>query len=207
MGFNMQKYIAVADYGAGNLFSVKGALDSLNIKYVFSSNPDDINNADGVILPGVGAFIENKRRLDECGLSSAIKNAAKEKPLLGICLGMQFLFDKSYEFGECDGLSLIKGEVVKINSNGFKIPHMGWNILIKQQENPLLYNIQDSEYVYFVHSYRANTDEKYIAAYTEYSEKIPALVCNNNVYGAQFHPEKSGKVGIKILQNFYRLLK
>ncbi|MBE6852901.1 MAG: imidazole glycerol phosphate synthase subunit HisH [Ruminococcus sp.] len=200
--------IAVVDYGAGNLFSVKNALDFLSLENKLTSDKKEIENADAVILPGVGAFPNAMKMLDASGLIDVIKTQAKEKPLLGICLGMQMLFEKSYEFEECDGLGLIKGKVDKIIAPGYIIPHMGWNKLEKLNDSPLMTGLGDNEYVYFVHSYQAYCDDCNISAYSEYPDKVPALVYDGGfVYGAQFHPEKSGKTGLAILKNFGGLIK
>lgn len=197
--------IAVIDYGAGNLFSVKNALNYLNIENTVTKSPDDIIKADAMILPGVGAFPAAMKMLSDCGLTDIIKEQSQKKPLLGICLGMQMLFDKSYEFSECEGLGLIKGKVDIIKDTGLSIPHMGWNKLEKLNSCPLLDSICNDEYVYFVHSYQAYCDDNNISAYCEYGQKVPALVFSGNVYGAQFHPEKSGETGLKILSNFASL--
>jgi glutamine amidotransferase len=198
--------ISVIDYGAGNLLSVKKALDFLNIASVVSSKKEDIEKSDAIILPGVGAFPDAMESLNKSGLVDTIKEQAKLKPFLGICLGMQLLFQKSFEFKECEGLGLINGEVKKIGAEGLKIPHMGWNDLKIQNNCPLLDGINEGDYVYFVHSFKAVTDDKNINAFTIYGEKIPALVSNGNIYGAQFHPEKSSEVGLKILKNFGELI-
>ncbi len=199
--------IAIIDYGAGNLFSVKNALDYLHIETMITANPADLNAADGLILPGVGAFRDAMTMLNNSGFTEAIKQQATAgKPLLGICLGMQMLFEKGYEFGETDGLGLIPGCVQLIDGGGLKIPHMGWNDLTVLHDCALSEGVQDGDYVYFVHSYRAETSDDYISCYTTYNEKIPGLVFHNNIYGAQFHPEKSGQVGMTILKNFAKLV-
>lgn len=199
--------IAIVDYGAGNIFSVKNALDFLGVESVLTSDRNEIENADAVILPGVGAFPWAMGELNKSGLVETIKNEAQKKPFLGICLGMQLIFEKSYEFEECDGLGLIAGKVDKIEEPGLIVPHMGWNKLeVLRKDCPLLEGLPGNDYVYFVHSYKAFTEEKYLAAYSEYGGKVPALVWDGGfVYGAQFHPEKSGKIGLKILQNFANL--
>lgn len=199
--------IYIVDYGAGNLFSVKNALDYLQIDNKIIADPKELQYADGIILPGVGAFRDAMTMLNESGFTTAIQaEAALGKPILGICLGMQMLFEKGYEFGETDGLGLIPGNVVLIDGNGLKIPHMGWNDLTVLHDCALSRDITDGDYVYFVHSYRADTLDEYISCYTMYNEKIPGLVFHNNVYGAQFHPEKSGQVGMNILKNFAKLV-
>ncbi len=200
--------IAIVDYGAGNIFSVKNALDYLNIDSVLTANEKEIENADAIILPGVGAFPAAINKLHESGLTDVIRKEAKRKPFLGICLGMQMLFEKSYEFCESDGLGLISGSIEKMEKPGFIIPHMGWNKLEYGTDCPILHGIGDDAYVYFVHSYEAVTDEKYIAAWVEYSGHVPAMVYDGGtVYGAQFHPEKSGDTGLAILRNFGGLIK
>lgn len=199
--------IAIIDYGAGNIFSVKNALDYLGLESALVSDKEAVQNADAVILPGVGAFPAAMEKLAATGLINTIKEEAAKKPFLGICLGMQLIFEKGYEFGECDGLGLISGNVRKMEAPDLIIPHMGWNKLEKLNDCPLLEGIGDDEYVYFVHSYKAHCDDKDIAAFSEYGGKVPALVYNGKfVYGAQFHPEKSGDTGLKILKNFGKLI-
>ncbi len=195
--------IAIIDYGAGNIFSVKNALEHLGIAAKLTSDKSEIANADGMILPGVGAFGFAMEKLQESGLADIIKEQSAKKPLLGICLGMQLLFDKSYEFGEHEGLGLIHGYVDKIVAPDLVVPHMGWNKLEKLNKCPMLENIGDDSYVYFVHSYKAFCDDNSIAAYCEYGGKVPALVYDGKyVYGAQFHPEKSGDTGLSMLKSF-----
>ncbi len=198
--------IAIIDYGAGNLFSVANALEFLEIDYKITSNKEEIKSADGYILPGVGAFGYAMQRLSQTGLIETIKEQVKNKPLLGICLGMQMLFDSSNEFGESKGLSLISGEIKQIKDTGLIIPHMGWNeLVINDENNPMLKGVKTGDCVYFVHSYMAYTDEKNITAHCEYGVKVPAIVHKGNVYGAQFHPEKSGEIGLIMLKNFCEL--
>lgn len=199
--------IAVIDYGAGNLFSVKNALDYLDIKSCFTRKKEDIEKADAIILPGVGAFPSAMKMLNETWLVETIKSQAKIKPFLGICLGMQMLFEKGYEFEEAEGLGLISGCVDKIKDTGLNIPHMGWNKLERLNDCPLIHGLPEDSYVYFVHSYQAYCNDENISAYCDYGVKIPSLVFNKNIYGAQFHPEKSGEVGLKILKNFSELIK
>ncbi|MCR5541613.1 MAG: imidazole glycerol phosphate synthase subunit HisH [Ruminococcus sp.] len=200
--------IAIIDYGAGNIFSVKNALDHLGVESKLTDKKEDLIAADEIILPGVGAFPWAMNMLKNSGLVDTIKEQAKVKPFLGICLGMQLLFEKSYEFEECDGLGLIKGRVDKITDPGLVIPHMGWNKLEYNKQTPIFKGLGDDEYVYFVHSYKAlceNEDNLY--AYSEYGSKVPAVVGDNGfVYGCQFHPEKSGETGLKILKNFAELV-
>ena len=200
--------IAIIDYGAGNIFSVKNALDYLGLESRLVSDIDSVKSADAVILPGVGAFPAAMKKLEATGLVDTIKAESEKKPFLGICLGMQLIFEKGYEFEETDGLGLIGGSVIKMEEPDLIIPHMGWNKLEKLNDCPLLENVGDNEYVYFVHSYKAQCDDKNIAAYSEYGGRVPALVYNGKyVYGAQFHPEKSGETGLKILKSFGNLIK
>ena len=195
--------IAVIDYGAGNLFSVCNALKYLQIEHEVTKDADAINRADAVILPGVGAFPAAMESLRATGLVDMIRENAQKKPLLGICLGMQMLFDKSDENGECSGLGLIPGEVHRIPSKKVIIPHMGWNELVITQECALLKAIETPVYTYFVHSYQAFCDDRNIVAYCDYDGKVPALVTDGKyVFGAQFHPEKSGEKGLQMLRNF-----
>ncbi|MDE5862602.1 MAG: imidazole glycerol phosphate synthase subunit HisH [Ruminococcus sp.] len=199
--------IAIIDYGAGNIFSVKNALDYLGLESILTSDKNSIENADAVILPGVGAFPSAMKMLENSGLINTIKEQAKIKPFLGICLGMQLIFEKGYEFEECDGLGLIKGSVRKMESKDLIIPHMGWYKLEVLNNCRLLDGLGDNEYVYFVHSYKAECADKDISAYCEYGGRVPALVHDGKyVYGAQFHPEKSGETGLKILKNFGGLI-
>lgn len=198
--------IAIIDYGAGNIFSVKNALDYLGYENKLTDKKEDLENADAIILPGVGAFPAAMNMLKASGLVDAIKAQAMKKPLLGICLGMQMLFEKSYEFEECDGLGLIAGYVDKIDEPELVIPHMGWNKLVYNHDCPLFDGLTDDEYVYFVHSYKAFCEDKNLYAYCEYGNRVPALVSDGKyIFGAQFHPEKSGKTGLKIIENFAKL--
>lgn len=199
--------IAIVDYGAGNIFSVKNAMDYLGLPAELTSKADDIRNADGIILPGVGAFPWAMSMLTKSGLVEVIKEEAVKKPFLGICLGMQLIFSKGYEFEKTDGLGLIDGQVRLMTPEGLSIPHIGWNRLEKNRECALLNGLGDDEYVYFVHSYAAECADEDVAAYCEYGNRVTALVNRGTVYGAQFHPEKSGKTGLKILSNFAELIK
>lgn len=200
--------IAVIDYGAGNLFSVCNALKYLNIAHEVTKDSKVIDRADAVILPGVGAFPAAMESLRQTGLIDTIKQNAAKKPLLGICLGMQMLFERSDENGDCDGLGLIPGEVHRIPSKRVIIPHMGWNELVVTQESPLLKNIEMPVFTYFVHSYQAFCEDRNIIAYCDYDGKIPALVTDGKfVFGAQYHPEKSGEKGLQMLRNFEELAK
>jgi glutamine amidotransferase len=195
--------IAIVDYGAGNIFSVKNALDYLGLANTLTDSVQELEAADEIILPGVGAFPSAMRMLHQKGLTGVLKEQSARKPLLGICLGMQMLLGKGYEFEECEGLNLIPGTVEKLDVPGLIIPHMGWNKLEIQNPCPLLQDIGEEPYVYFVHSYAARCGEQHLAAYCEYGGKVPAMVYDGgNVFGAQFHPEKSGDVGLQILRNF-----
>jgi glutamine amidotransferase len=197
--------ITIIDYGAGNLFSVKNALDFLGMESKISSDPSDLEAADKLILPGVGAFPDAMHKLDEAGLTEVIRREAARKPLLGICLGMQILFEKGYEFEETEGLGLIEGYVDKLIAPGKKIPHMGWDDVGIVNPTPLTARVKEGDNVYFVHSYKAVTDEKNISLAAEYGQLVPALVFSGDVYGAQFHPEKSGSIGLGILKEFCEL--
>ncbi len=199
--------IAIVDYGVGNLFSLKSSLAYIGADTVVTSDPGVIQTADRIILPGVGAFGDAVNKLCESGLDRVIVEQAKNgKPLLGICLGMQLLLEKSFEYGEHKGLGLIKGEIRPISDvvpNDFKIPHMGWNALkLTSPKSALFRYIQDGEQVYFVHSfYGTNCDDAVIAT-AEYGASLTAALANKNVFGCQFHPEKSGRVGLNILRAF-----
>lgn len=200
--------IAVIDCNVGNLFSVKNALDYIGEESVVTNDVGEIKKADGLILPGVGAFPNAMREVQKLNLQEVIKEEAKHKPLLGICLGMQMLFEKGFEFEECNGLGLIPGEIRMLPDKGLKIPHMGWNALQYKNPSPLLDGIPEGSYFYFVHSYMAYTDDKYISAYAEYGDEITAIVWDGEyVFGSQCHPEKSGETGLMLLKNFGRLLK
>ena len=202
--------IAIVDYGVGNLFSLKSSFAAIGEDVTVTSDPEVISAADRVVLPGVGAFEDAIAKLRESGLDKVIlSEAEKGKPLLGICLGMQMLFDKSYEYGEHMGLGLINGAVKPIKgevSEDLKIPHIGWNPLkMSTPKDPLFKYINEGDCVYFVHSYYATECDGYVIATAEYGKDLTAAVRNGNVYGAQFHPEKSGKVGLNILKAFCEL--
>lgn len=198
--------ITIIDYGAGNLFSVQNALNYLGLENQISQDPADIRSAEGLILPGVGAFPDAMRMLNASGLTDIIREEARKKPFLGICLGMQLLFETGYEFEETAGLGLLPGIVRKIETS-YKIPHMGWNSLDFHRSCPLLEGVQEGESVYFVHSFQAQTKPECLYATCDYGTEIPALVGEGTVFGAQFHPEKSGKTGLTILRNFGRMTK
>lgn len=199
--------IAIIDYGMGNLHSVTKAVERLGYEAVVTSDPEQILSADGAILPGVGAFGDAMRHLTESGLGGVVRQFAESgKPLLGICLGMQLLFSKSSEHGVHEGLGLLPGEVVKFQGD-FKIPHMGWNSLQFKQESPLFRGLEPG-YVYFVHSFHALVEKSEdLLATTDYYGQVTAIVGRGNVYGMQFHPEKSGEAGMQLLGNFLELCK
>ena len=198
--------IAVVDYGAGNLFSVKNACDFLSIETRITRDPALIRAAEGIILPGVGAFPDAMQRLKETGLIPVLQAEAQKKPLLGICLGMQMLFDYSTEFGRTEGLGLIPGHVDRIPCQDLKLPHIGWNELKICQPSPILEGTRDGDFVYFVHSFAAFCGERYLLASTDYGCTVPALVGSGTVFGAQFNHEKSGGVGLRMLQNFEKVV-
>ena len=198
--------IAIIDYGVGNLFSLSSSFKAIGAETVITGDAETIKKADKLILPGVGAFGDAVNKLRHTGLDKIIIEEAKNgKPIMGICLGMQMLFQKSYEYGEYEGLGLIEGEVVpmehKIPEN-LKIPHIGWNALIFKKDNPLFKYINNGDCVYFVHSYYAEGCESSLLATAEYGKELTAAVARDNIYGCQFHPEKSGKVGLNILKAF-----
>lgn len=201
--------IAIIDYGVGNLFSLKSSLAEIGAEAVVTSDEKVIAECDRIILPGVGAFEDAARKLRESGMAEVVKKeAAAGKSLLGICLGMQLMFDKGYEYGEHEGLGLIHGNVRPIADvipEGYKIPHIGWNLLKFTKKSPLFKYIKEGDYVYFVHSYYAADCDESVIATTEYGADLTAAAANGNVYGCQFHPEKSGKVGMKILKAFVEL--
>lgn len=196
----------IIDYGMGNLASVERAFEKLGVDVKISSKTEDLRNAKSLILPGVGAFRDAIKLLDESGLGAVIKEeVAKGKYLIGICLGMQLLYEKGYEYGEYDGLGLIKGDIEYLDVN-LKVPHMGWNNLKFNKQDPILKYIKEDEYVYFVHSYYAVSDNQELVAYSDYEKRVPAIVRKNNVYGIQFHPEKSGETGQNILRAYKEII-
>lgn len=201
--------IRIIDYGVGNLFSLKSSLRAIGIDADYTGNPAEIRKADKLILPGVGAFRDAREALRSTGLDRVVQEeAGKGKPLMGICLGMQMLFDRSYEYGEYEGLGLIPGEIVPMEGRIPKelpIPHIGWNELMLKQPSPLMKNTANGDYVYFVHSYYAETPAEYVIATTDYGVEMTAAVQKDNVYGCQFHPEKSSEVGLSILKAFCEL--
>ena len=198
--------VAIIDYGVGNLFSLTSSLSAIGAESVVTSDETVIRSADKIILPGVGAFEDAKRKLTESGLDRVVVDEAKRgKPVFGICLGMQMLFDRSFEYGEHLGLGLLKGDVVAMDGrlpSELKIPHIGWNSLSVKQEHPIFKYVKDGDYVYFVHSYYAAGCEESLLATTDYGREITAAVAKGNVCGTQFHPEKSGDVGLSILRAF-----
>ena len=195
--------VGIIDYGVGNLFSLRSSFAAIGVEAFVSGDAAELAKADRLILPGVGAFGDAARKLRDSGLDAFVKEqAALGKPLMGICLGMQLLFEKSYEYGEHEGLGILKGQVVGMSGRlpaDLKIPHMGWNALTLTKPARLL---EEGSYVYFVHSFYAENCEDSIAAVTDYGIPITAAVEKGNVFGCQFHPEKSGNVGLGILMKF-----
>lgn len=201
--------IRIIDYGVENLFSLRSSLRAIGIDADYTGNPAEIRKADKLILPGVGAFRDAREALRSTGLDRVVQEeAGKGKPLMGICLGMQMLFNRSYEYGEYEGLGLIPGEIVPMEGRipkDLPIPHIGWNELMLKQPSPLMKNTANGDYVYFVHSYYAETPAEYVIATTDYGVEMTAAVQKDNVYGCQFHPEKSSEVGLSILKAFCEL--
>ena len=198
--------IAIVDYGVGNLFSLCSSFKAIGAEVAVTSDPDVIRSADKIILPGVGAFGDAIKKLKDTGLDKIITEETKKgKKLMGICLGMQLLFEKSYEYGEHEGLSLLRGNVVPMENkipSELKIPHIGWNGLHFCKNHPLFKYIKEEDHVYFVHSYYAEDCEDSLLATAEYGRELTAAVVKDNVAGMQFHPEKSGNVGLNILRAF-----
>lgn len=198
-------YIAIVDYGAGNLMSVHNSLDFLGYENKIAASPEVIEQAAGVILPGVGAFPDAMDALHASGLTDAVLEAARTKPFLGICLGMQMLFEESDEVRPCKGLGLLPGRIERIRTR-LKLPQIGWNALDILRPNAMTEGVQQGDYVYFVHSFMAvPAEEGDLAAVTDYGARVPAMVARGNLFGCQFHPEKSGKVGLEMLKNFAKL--
>ena len=201
-----KKMIAIIDYGVGNLFSLESSLKAIGVETVVTCDKDILQKSDKIILPGVGAFCDAAEKLKSTGLDKVVTDLANNgKPLMGICLGMQMLFDKSYEYGEHKGLGLIPGNIVPMEgkiSQDLKIPHIGWNKLEFKKQSKLFKYIKSGDFVYFVHSYYACDCEESITSTAEYDIDITATVEKGNVYGCQFHPEKSGNVGLAILKAF-----
>ena len=199
--------VGIIDYGVGNLFSLRSSFTAIGQDVVVSSDPEVLRKADHILLPGVGAFEDAVKKLRDSQMDQMVYEAVKAgKPLMGICLGMQMLFEKSFEYGEHQGLGLLKGQVIPMAGllpETLKIPHMGWNGLhITQSDGKLFANTKEGDYVYFVHSYFADKCEDSLAAQTEYGKMLTAAVEKDNVFGCQFHPEKSGEVGLNILRAF-----
>ena len=198
-------YIAIVDYGSGNLMSVHNSLDFLGYDNKIAKESEDLDRAAGVILPGVGAFPDAMQALSGSGLLEAVQDAAHKKPFLGICLGMQMLFERSEEVRPCQGLSLLPGCIRRIETP-YKLPQIGWNSLHIVHPNALTQGLNEGDAVYFVHSFAAcPADLADLACVTDYGVEVPAMVARGNVFGCQFHPEKSGEVGLKILKNFAAL--
>ena len=198
--------IAVIDYGVGNLFSIKSSFARIGVEAVVTADKKIIQNADRIMLPGVGAFEDAAKKLQQSGMADLLREEVKKgKCLMGICLGMQLLFEKSYEYGEHEGLGMLKGEVVPMKGyvdKQLKVPHIGWNGLHLEKESRLLKDCKEGDCVYFVHSYFATNCKDSVIATTEYSRPITAAVEKDNVFGCQFHPEKSGEVGLNVLRAF-----
>ncbi len=198
--------IALIDYGVGNLYSLISSLKLVGAECIVTSDPCEIKRADKILLPGVGAFEDARRKLCESGLDRIICDEVRAgKKILGICLGMQMLFDMSYEYGEHRGLGLLRGNVIAMEGRipeNLKIPHIGWNSLNIKKEHPLFKYVNEGDYVYFVHSYYASECEESLLASAEYGSELTAAVALDNICGTQFHPEKSGEVGLAILRAF-----
>ena len=198
--------IAIVDYGVGNLFSLRCSFAAVGYDAEVTSDPEALRRADKLVLPGVGAFGDAAEKLRRSGLDKAVlEETGRGKPLLGICLGMQLLFEKSFEHGEHLGLGLLRGSVRPIAERigpGLKIPHIGWNALIFRAETPLFRYIREGDHVYFVHSFAAEDCDDSLAAVTEYGALLTAAVARDNIFGCQFHPEKSGNTGLAILRAF-----
>lgn len=199
--------IAIVDYGVGNLFSLESSFAKIGAQVVVTGDENVIRNAEKIILPGVGAFGDAAKKLRDSGLGEVVVSEAKKgKPVMGICLGMQLLFEKSFEYGEHEGLGLLKGSVVPMKGvipDNLKIPHIGWNALdFTSKKSKLFRFIKNGDFVYFVHSFYATDCDEDVIAYTEYGANLCAAVERENVFGCQFHPEKSGDVGLEILRGF-----
>ena len=202
--------IAIVDYGVGNLFSLSSSLKSLGLETEITRDPSALRSADRVILPGVGAFGDARKKLEDTGLVPVLREEARRKPLLGICLGMQLLFDRSFEYGEHDGLHLISGEVADLRGDladpALKVPDMGWKSLHIVKDDPLFRYFQDGEYVYYVHSFYARNCDAATLGVSRYGNvSVTGAVRSGNVYGTQFHPEKSGSAGLRLLKAFSEL--
>ena len=202
--------IAIVDYGVGNLFSLSSSLKALGLETEITRDASHLRTADRIILPGVGAFGDAKAKLDDTGLVPVIREEAERKPLLGICLGMQLLFDRGFEYGEHAGLGLVPGQVVDLHDDledrSLKVPHMGWNSLQIVKDDPLFKYFRDGEYVYYVHSFYARDCAASTLGTSRYGNvAVTGAVRNGNVWGTQFHPEKSGDAGLRLLKAFAEL--
>lgn len=201
--------IAIVDYGVGNIRNVERAFRKLDMDVVVTRDIKVIDDAEVIILPGVGAYRDAMMNLKKYDLVECLKrNAASGKLMFGICLGMQLFYEKSYEDGEYEGLGILKGEIIRFPESELKVPHMGWNNLIRNKEDAIGEGIGEEDYVYFVHSYYLDAqDESEVVFYTDYGVKVPAVVRKGNVIGMQFHPEKSGDVGVRFLKNIKEMIK
>ena len=202
--------IAIVDYGVGNLFSLVSSLKALGLEAEVTGGAGRLRAADRIILPGVGAFGDARQKLDDTGLVPVLLEEAEKKPLLGICLGMQLLFDRGFEYGEHPGLGLVPGQVVDLHQDltdqTLKVPHMGWNSLQILRDDPLFRHVRDGEYVYYVHSFYARDCTESTLATSQYGNvAVTGVVRRGNVYGTQFHPEKSGDTGLRLLRAFAEL--
>ncbi|MBQ9951204.1 MAG: imidazole glycerol phosphate synthase subunit HisH [Clostridia bacterium] len=198
--------LAIVDYGVGNLYSLASSLKCIGAEHVIAARPEQLRSASHIILPGVGAFADAARKLRQSGMRDALLEEVRSgKPLLGICLGMQMLFEKSYEYGEHEGLGLIPGRVCPLADDiapGLKVPHIGWNRLDIVRDDPLFRYFENGRHVYYVHSFYAKNCAEFTLAASDYSIPVTGVVRNGNVYGAQFHPEKSGEAGLNLLRAF-----
>ncbi len=201
--------LAIIDYGVGNLYSLASSLKYLGVESELATRPEQLRQAERIILPGVGAFADAARKLSESGMREALlEDVAGGKPLLGICLGMQLLFERSFEYGEHPGLGLIPGEVCPLADDlpaGLKVPHIGWNRLDVLRDDPLFADFRSGEHVYYVHSFYAKRCAEHTLATSEYGVPVTGVVRNGNVYGTQFHPEKSGGAGLRLLKAFAQI--
>lgn len=200
--------IVIVDYGVGNIRNVERAFTKLNMEVIVTRDIEKIDQASAIILPGVGAFRDAINNLKKYDLVECLRrNAEKGTWIIGICLGMQLLYDKSYEDGEYDGLGLLRGDIVKFDDSELKVPHMGWNQLVKRRDDEIARGLSDNDYVYFVHSYYLkNEDPDSVICTSYYGVDVPAIIRKNNIIGMQFHPEKSSAVGVKILNNIKELI-
>lgn len=201
--------IAIVDYGVGNLFSLSSSLKALNLEVTVTADPQILDKADRIILPGVGAFGDAMEKLEQTGLVPVLREMGTQKPLMGICLGMQLLFEESLEYGRHKGLGFIPGQVVPLRPDlqdpTLKVPHMGWNALHILRDDPLFQYIREGEYVYYVHSYYGKNCQESTLATSDYSIPVTGVVRQGLVWGCQFHPEKSGDTGLRILKAFSQL--